>query len=407
MRSVAHMSETPSTPRKLIHLDLDAFFCAVEELRDPSLRGKPFAVGGQPGQRGVVATCSYAARRFGLHSAMPMSRAVRLCPQLIIVRHHFKEYMEYSDQVHDLMKSYSSLVQPISIDEAFIDVSHQPEDGLFYARKLQAEIRNSLGLPSSLGVATNKLVAKIATNVGKAANKTGEYPFAIQVVPNGEEAAFLSPLPADALWGVGAKTAEKLSELGIHTIGDIAAFPLKELERRFGQVGSYLHYRSQGIDTSPVHVSHETKSISHEETFARDVSDGKLLRAAIHEQSQSIGRQLRRHELFGSTVALKIRWPDFTKITRQSTLPKPTDDAKQIEAMALDLLNKHWKSGKPVRLIGVRISNLGPPSRQLILWDWNPRDAEKQERLQKAIETLQSRYGQATVSQGLKLKARS
>lgn len=401
------MAEEPQASRKIIHLDLDAFFCAVEELRDPSLRGKPFAVGGQPGQRGVVATCSYAARQFGLHSAMPMSRAVRLCPELIIVHHHFKDYMEYADQVRDLMRSYSPVVQPISIDEAFIDVSHQTEPGFFYAKELQGKIRKNLGLPSSLGVASNKLVAKIATNVGKAANQTGNYPNAIQVVPDGEEAAFLGPLPADALWGVGAKTAEKLAELGIHTIGDIAAYPLKELERRFGQVGNYLHYRSQGIDISPVHVSLETKSISHEETFARDVSDGQVLRAAIHEQSQSIGKQLRRHELFGSTVALKIRWPDFTKITRQSTLPQPTDDGEQIEAMALELLNKHWKSGKPVRLIGVRVSNLRPPSQQLVLWDWNPKEVEKQERLQKAIETLQSRYGQAAVSKGTKLKAHS
>lgn len=401
------MAEPSSTPRKIIHLDLDAFFCAVEELRDPSLRGKPFAVGGQPGQRGVVATCSYAARQFGLHSAMPMSRAVRLCPQLIIVHHHFKDYLEYADQVRDLMKSYSALLQPISIDEAFIDVSHQPEDGVFYARKLQGEIRASLGLPSSLGVATNKLVAKIATNVGKAANKTGNYPNAIQVVPAGEEAAFLAPLPAEALWGVGAKTAEKLAKLGLRTIGDIAAYPQQELKRHFGQVGSYLHYRAQGIDTSPVQVSHETKSISHEETFAQDVNSSKVLKAAVHEQSQSIGRQLKRHELFGSTVALKIRWPNFTKITRQSTLPKPTDDAKQIEAMALDLLDKNWKPGKPVRLIGVRVSNLGPPSRQLALWDWNPKTVEKQERLQQAIDTLQQRYGQAAIRKGAKLKAHS
>ncbi len=401
------MSDNTQQNRKILHLDLDAFFCAVEELRDPDLRGKPFAVGGSPEGRGVVATCSYAARKFGIHSAMAMARALRLCPQLLIVRHHFKDYMQLSDQVMDLVSAYSPLVQPISIDEAFIDVTHLPEKGLFYAKKLQAEIRNNLGLPTSLGVATNKLVAKVATNVGKAGHQADGYPNAIQVVPPGEEAAFLSPLPADALWGVGPKTAEKLAEFGIHTVGDIAAYPLRELERHFGQNGGELHRRAQGIDNSPVHVSHETKSVSHEETFARDINDGKQLRAVIREQALSIGRRLRNLNLYGGTVKLKLRWPDFTTITRQSTLPKPTDDPKQIELIALEIFQKNWKPGRKVRLLGVGVSNLGPPSQQLVLWDWNPKDAAKQERLQKAIDTLQSRYGEAALSKASRLKVKS
>jgi len=317
--------------RKIIHLDLDAFFCAVEELLDPTLRHKPFAVGGSPEHRGVVASCSYAARGFGIHSAMPMARAVKLCPQLIIVHHHFRNYVDISDQVMDIMNAYSPLVQPISIDEAFIDVTHQPEEGLHYAKVLQSQIKSELGLPASLGVASNKLVAKIATNFGKASSHGDDYPNAIQVVPPGEEAAFLALLPTDALWGVGAKTAEKLSEFGLHTIGDIAAYPLRELERRFGQIGGDLHRRAQGIDTSPVHVSHETKSVSHEETFARDTNDERHLREVIRDHAQSIGKRLRKLELYGSTVKVKLRWPDFTTITRQNTLPEPTDDARQIE----------------------------------------------------------------------------
>lgn len=392
--------------RKIIHLDLDAFFCAVEELLDPSLRGKPFAVGGSPEHRGVVASCSYAARKYGIHSAMPMARAVRSCPQLIITHHHFRNYIDYSDQVMDMMNAYSPLVQPISIDEAFIDLSHQPEDGLYYAKQLQAQIKKNLGLPASLGVASNKLVAKIATNVGKASSQSDDYPNAIQVVPPGEEAAFLAPLPTDALWGVGAKTAEKLAELGLRTIGDVAVYPLRELERRFGQIGSDLHRRAQGIDHSPVHVSHETKSVSHEETFARDTNDEKELRGVIRDHSQSISRRLRKLELFGSTVKVKLRWPDFTTITRQNTLPEPTDDARQIEKMAVGIFKKHWKSGRKVRLIGVGVSNLGPPSRQLVLWDWDPKQAEKQERLQAAIRSLRTRYGEASIRKGSKLKAR-
>jgi DNA polymerase-4 len=401
------MSEITQPYRKIIHLDLDAFFCAVEELRDPNLREKPFAVGGNPDQRGVVATCSYAARKFGIHSAMPMSRAVRLCPQLIIVRHTFGDYGKYSDQVMDLIASYSPLVQPISIDEAFVDLTHLPETGEYYARKLQTNIRDQFGLPSSLGVATNKLVAKVATNVGKAANRTGGYPNAIQVVPPGEEAAFLAPLPTDGLWGVGPKTAERLAELGIHTIGDIAAYPLRELERHFGQIGDDLFRRAQGLDNSPVHVSHETKSVSHEETFARDVNDEKQLRAVIHEQAQAIGRRLRKLELYGNTVKVKLRWPDFTTITRQTTLAKPTDDPKQIEQLALDIFEKNWKTGRKIRLLGVGVSNLGPPNQQLVLWDWNPQDAAKQERLQNAIQTLQAKYGETALSKASRLKVPS
>ena len=383
--------------RKIIHIDLDAFFCAVEELRDPRLKGQPFAVGGSPEHRGVVASCSYAARKYGIHSAMPMARAVRLCPQLKIVHHHFGNYTDLSHQAMDVMRTYSALVQPISIDEAFVDVSHLDEEGYSIARKLQSEIRQGLQLPASLGVASNKLIAKIATNVGKAASKTNDYPYAIQVVPGGDEQSFLAPLPADALWGVGAKTAEKLAELRIYTIGDIAAYPLRELERLFGQIGTDLHRRSQGMDNSLVHVSHETKSVSHETTYARDTHDEHILRESIREHSASISQRLRKLDLYGSTVKLKLRWPDFTTITRQTTLAEPTDDAKSIRAAALDLLRKHRKPGRKVRLLGVGVSNLGPPSHQLNLWDWNPQDAKKQERLEAAVKLLRTRYGEAVV----------
>ncbi|MEX2160871.1 MAG: DNA polymerase IV [Anaerolineales bacterium] len=399
------MSGPVAPARKIIHVDLDAFYCAVEELRDPPLHNKPFAVGGTPDHRGVVTSCSYAARKYGVRSAMPMSRAVRLCPQLISVGHHFKDYMRLSEQVMDMLGTYSSQVQPISIDEAFMDVSHLPEEPVAHARKLQAEIREKLGLPASMGIASNKLVAKVATNVGKASAQTDDYPRAIQVVPPGEERAFLAPLPTDALWGVGPKTAERLAELGIQTVGEIAAYPLKELERHFGQTGTYLHYRALGVDESPVHVSYETKSISQEHTFSRDLNDEKQLRSVIREQAQSVARRLRRLELYGSTIKVKLRWPDFTTITRQNSLPKPTDEPRQIEAVALEIFTKHWK-GRRVRLLGVGVSNLGPPNRQLILWDWNPRTAEKQQRLQDAVAALRARYGEAAVSKASKLKVR-
>ncbi|HKZ68683.1 MAG TPA: DNA polymerase IV, partial [Anaerolineales bacterium] len=209
-------------PRKILHLDLDAFFCAVEEQRDPSLRGKPFAVGGKPEERGVVASCSYAARQVGVRSAMPMSRALKLCPGLLIVSARHRAYGQTSDKVMAVLHDLTPLVEQISIDEAFLDVSDLPQSAEAIARELQRTIRDQLNLPASLGVATNKLVAKIATDVGKAAARTGDYPSAVMVVPPGEEAAFLAPLPAIALWGVGPKTADQLARLGLKTIGDIA-----------------------------------------------------------------------------------------------------------------------------------------------------------------------------------------
>lgn len=386
-------AETTPTQRTIIHLDLDAFFCAVEELRDPSLRGKAFAVGGSPDGRGVVATCSYAARRYGIHSAMPMARALRLCPELIIVRHHFRDYADLSHRVMDLLHSYSDLVQPISIDEAFVDVSHLPQPGVVYAKQLQTQIRDHLHLPSSLGVASNKLVAKVATNVGKASMKKGNYPFAIQVVPHGEEAAFLAPLPSEALWGIGPKTAERLAALGMHTVGDIARYPLQEMVRLLGQTGSALHFRAQGIDDSPVHVTHETKSVSHEETFAKDTSNEGELLQVLAEQAQSIAKQLRKLKLHCHTVAIKIRWPDFSKISRQLTLPEPTDEARLIEDAARTLFQTHWKPGRKVRLLGVRASNLAAPSFQPKLWDWDAKAFAKQEKLDAALKTLDERFG--------------
>lgn len=390
--------------RTIIHLDLDAFFCAVEELRDASLRGKPFAVGGSPEGRGVVASCSYPARKFGIRSAMPMARALRLCPDLLIVSHHFREYVELSHKVMELLAGYSETIQPISIDEAFLDISQLPGDPVQTGREMQMAIRNHLQLHCSLGIASNKLVAKMATEVGKGSVKTGAYPNALQRVLPGEEAAFLAPLPCVALWGVGPKSAERLAEAGLHTIGQIASHPLRELQRLFGpQGGVDLQRRAQGIDDSPVHASHETKSISQEETFGRDTNDRGLLERLIRTQAESVARRLKRKELMGHTVKIKLRWPDFTTITRQQTLPGPSDDAAEIAKTALELFHKHWKPGRKLRLLGVGVSKLGPPSQQLGLWDWDAGQAAKQERLEAAVLALQAKYGQVAIHKASEL----
>jgi DNA polymerase-4 len=334
-----------------------------------------------------------------------MSRALRLCPQLISVRHHFQDYIEMSAKVMELAQAYSPIVQPISIDEAFIDVSDLPGEPLEHAQLLQSEIRKRLHLPCSLGVATNKLVAKVATDVGKAAaHREGRYPNSIQVVPPGEEAAFLAPLPCEALWGIGPKTADRLAEKGIYTIGDIARYPVKLLEVKFGQIGADLHRRAMGLDDSAVHISHGTKSVSQEHTFSRDISDGKQLRQMVSDQSESIARRLKKLELFGSTVKIKLRWPDFTTITRQSTLPQPSDSGRQIAKAALELLKQHWKPGKAVRLLGVGVTNLGPRKQQLSLWDWDAKNAERQQRLEDAIHALQKEYGENAIRKGAKVQ---
>ncbi len=384
-------------PRTILHLDLDAFFCAVEELYEPSLRGKAFAVGGRPEERGVVASCSYAARRFGVRSAMPMSRALRLCPELIIVGHRHGVYGEMSEKVMQRLNDLSPLVEQISIDEAFVDLSDLREPPAEIARGVQARINGELGLPCSVGVAGSKLVAKIATEVGKKSARRNEPPNAITVVPPGGEAEFLAPLPVEMLWGVGPKTAARLAEYGLHTIGEIARRPAADLARWFGENGRDLWRHALGVDESPLVTEHEVKSISQETTFARDLRDDRALADTLRELSAQVGRRLRQSNLAGTTVKIKLRWPDFTTLTRQVTLPQPADLDEQIYDTALDLLAKVRPPGKAVRLIGVGVSGLGAPVRQMELWG---QADEKSRKLQRTLDELQEKYGSRVVRRG-------
>ena len=391
-------------PRTILHIDLDAFYCAVEETRNPELRGKAFAVGGKPEERGVVASCSYAARRMGVRSAMPMGKALRLSPGLIIVSSRHSLYSEVSHQVMERLHDLTPQVEQISIDEAFLEISDLHESPETIARKLQSRIRDELQLPCSIGIASNKLVAKIATEVGKSLalheiKAMGEVkpPNALTVVPFGEEASFLSPLPADMLWGVGPKTSARLTELGIYTIGDIAKWPESEMIRMFGENGRDLARHSKGIDDRPITTERETKSISQEITFSRDVRDDKILEKTLHEQSAEVARQLRKNDLAGSTIKLKIRWPDFTTLTRQTTLHHRTDQEDEIASAALDLLKSVRKPNQAVRLIGVGVSGLGQPIRQLGLWDTGD---EKSRKLQAAVDELREKYGKNIIQHG-------
>ncbi len=382
--------------RKILHLDLDAFFCAVEEQLNPELRGKAIAVGGQPDARGVVASASYPARKFGVRSAMPMAQALRLCPDLIIVGQHRDAYIERSRQVMAILRDTAPYVEPISIDEAFLDVTILPGDIAGLANALQRRILAEVGLPCSLGGATNKLVAKTANTVGKARRPKDKPPNAITIVPAGREAAYLAPLPIRRLWGIGPKHAETLEALGLTSIGDVANWSEAALIARLGKLGGDIWRRAQGMDHRPVLTEYEAKSISKEVTFPRDVADEAELKLTLRRLADGVGRQARLAGLAGTTIKLKLRWSDFTTLSRQLTLDQPTDRDRQLYDSAAELFEQTWIVGAPVRLIGVGLSGFGSPSRQLGLWHVQA-DARNEADLQSALDGLRDRFGEATI----------
>jgi DNA polymerase-4 len=345
---------------------------------------------------------------------MPMAQAVRLCPPLLIVPANHRHYRAVSRQVMKVLHALTPLVEQISIDEAFLDVTSVVDantSGESVARRLQAQIRRELGLPASLGVATNKLVAKIANNIGKAASlanggRGDGPPSALMIVPPGGEADFLSPLPCDALWGVGPKTAERLASMGVTTIGELARVPTHELAARFGKNGAELAQRARGIDERPVITEHESKSVSQETTFTRDIADGSTLRATLRELAEGVGRDLRRKRLTATTVRIKIRWSDFTTPTRQAGLEQPSDDVEHIYSVALRLFERLWEQQgfRPVRLLGVGVSGLGEHPRQISLWD---KPDPRAERLQAAMDALRRRFGAQALVRGSDLSRRS
>jgi DNA polymerase IV len=369
--------------RLILHVDLDAFFCSVEELLDPSLIGTAFAVGGAANERGVISTCSYEARKFGVHSALPTAQALRLCPHLKLLPGRHKLYSEYSQRVMALFEHETPLCEQISIDEAFLDFTGDSRPGGEIAATLKDAIRREVGLKSSFGVASNKLVAKIATNLGK--------PDGLIVVPPGEEAAFLAPLPLAALWGVGPKTQARLEELGLRTIGQLAVWPEADLVRRFGAWGEDLARHARGRDDRPLETEREAKSISKEMTFARDVSEREVLRRTLLELCDQLAASLRRQGLHARTVKLKLRWPPFETITRQTTLPTPTDLEGDIFDAAYELFLAAWGRGRPVRLLGVGVAGLQTGARQLGLFDM-AQDA-RQEKLAEAMDKIRAKYG--------------
>ncbi len=339
--------------RKILHVDMDAFYASVEQRDNPALRGQPVAVGGDPAGRGVVAAASYEARRFGVRSAIPMSRAVRLCPGLIIVRPDFAKYRTVSQQVFDIYRAVTPLVEPLSLDEAYLDVTENAWGeplGVTVARRIKDEIHALTGLTASAGVAPNKFLAKVASGWKK--------PDGLTVVAPERVERFILDLPVDALWGVGPKTAARLREHGLQTLADVRARPLDDLTSIVGSLASWLVDLAYGRDDRPVEPNRETKSSGSECTYREDLISRTDVRREVDEMARDAASWLDRKQLFCRTVVLKVRYGDFTTITRSHSTRMATRDADDLAARALALIERTEAGRRPVRLLGVSVHNL-------------------------------------------------
>jgi len=385
--------------KAIIHLDMDAFFPAVEVLDDPTLRGLPVIVGGTS-NRGVVSSASYEARKFGVHSSMPIVEARRRCPYGIFLPVRMQRYKEISRAIFAIFKRYTPLVEPLSIDEAFLDVSGSmrlfgtpPE----IAASIKRDVQKELNLTVSAGVATNKSIAKIASDYQK--------PDGLTVVKPGTEQQFLNPLPIERLWGAGPTTCKSLRLLGVTTIGDLARLSPTLLTAKFGKQGTAMHRLACGIDKRAVETAQGLKSIGNEETFDRDVLDSTVAKQELLALATKVGGRLRHAGSVGRTISLKVKYNDFKQITRSITLTNPIDDGGVIYRSCCSLLEKTEVGRRPVRLLGVTVSNLCDPTapQQQSLFD-NHESAEKTGRLNQAVDQIQDTYGEGTIMPGTLLK---
>jgi len=382
-----------ASPRVIAHLDLDAFFAAVEENRDPSLRGKPVIVGA--GERGVVATANYVARRYGVHSAMPIRTARSLCPQAIFLPGDHDLYRDYSRRLMTLLGTYSPLVEQVSLDEAYVDLTGT--ERLFgppeaTARLIQQRVKEELDLSISVGLATSKLVAKVASDYQKPAGLT--------VVPPGREAEFLAPLPVERLPGVGPAFLKQLRDRGVTTVGDLATVPRHLMRLSFGEWGELLAHRARGEDVSPVTPREEVKSISREHTFEEDVSDPSLLESTLISLTEDVCRRLRAKRLEARTVTVKIRYADFVTHTCSHTLARPLDVDEAFFAEVLTLFRQGRRRRYHLRLVGVGLSNLVPRAWQDDLFD---QELPLLRELDLKLDAIRSKYGNNAIRRGAAL----
>jgi len=382
-------------PTTIFHVDMDAFFVSVEEIFDPTLKGKPVVVGGQRHERGVVSAASYQARRYGVHSAMPLRSAAKLCPQAIFLNGHPERYREWSEKVYRVLVSFSPLVEMASIDEAYLDMSgtgrlHGPP--LYAAHQLHAHIKSRTELNCSIGIGTSRLIAKVSSAKAK--------PHGILWVIPGQEAKFLAPLDVRDLPGVGKVMEQNLTALGIRRVGDLAAFEDRFLEQRFGKWGLALAGKARGEDAggwfdSRVGEDADAKSISHEHTYNEDTTNLERIESTLMRLSEMVGRRLREGGLRARTVQLKLRYQDFTTITRAHTLPEATQLDTEIFAQVRSLFHRNWRRGAAVRLLGVQASHFDTPSGQGDLIAGQQR--QRWEQALSAADRLRDKFGETSV----------
>ena len=381
--------------KHIIHLDMDAFYPAVEVLDNPKLKGKPVIVGGTR-ERGVVSSASYEARRFGVHSAQPMARAMRLCPSGIFLPPRMERYKGVSDEVFEIFFRFTPLVEPISIDEAFLDVSGStrlfgpPVD---IAKKIKHLVYQETGLTVSAGLAPSKFMAKIASDLDKPDGLTVVYPDRVR--------AFLDPLPIEKMWGVGKATREALIRLNIHTFKNLRQTPVEVLEKKFGKYGIKMHQLAMGVDDRDVVVHHEAKSIGHEVTFSHDILNRDAAKEELLSLANRVARRMRRHGLTGRTVTLKLKYNDFVQITRSTTLTKATDDGPEIYRTACLLSEKTGLGGKPVRLLGISLCQLSHAGTegQMSLFHRDMADKKRKD-LHTALDSLHDKFGEKSIRPG-------
>jgi DNA polymerase IV len=382
----------------ILHVDMDAFYASVEERDDPRLVGQPVIVGGTPERRGVVAAANYAARRFGVHSAMAAATARRLCPQAVVLPPRMQHYADISRQIRAIFARYTPLMEPLSLDEAFLDTSgseHLFGDAATIGRRIKQEIHDEIRLVASVGVAPNKFLAKIASEVEK--------PDGFVVVAPDMVQAFLDPLPLGRLWGVGRVTGATFARLGIDTIGQLRTLSQATLEQLAGSTGTKLWQLAHGIDDRRVVPDREAKTISHETTFAANIADPASLRAWLLELTEQVGRRLRRHELSGRTVHIKVRSADFHTITRARTLPRPTNVTQELWQAAAEIFDEYAaKKSLSIRLLGMGVSGLGANQKaQQQLFD--NEDHHKQGQLDSVADAIQERFGGQALRRGTRL----
>jgi len=379
--------------RTIIHIDLDAFFVSVEQVLAPELRGKPVVVGGRPGGRGVVAAASYEARAFGLHAGMPLVTASRLCPQAIFIEGSFPKYRDASKRFMAILADFTPFLEPVSLDEAYLDVTgFESIYGSIreMAVAMKRRIRDELGLTASVGIASGKVVAKVASELSK--------PDGLLEVTRGEEGSFLAPLPVGKLPGVGKKTERILRGLGINSIGELAVVPISDLKSHFGASGEVLKNWANGIDDRKIGLPAEAKSISRETTFDKDTRDRSFLKATLRYLGERVGADLRGRSQRARCVTLKLRYADFTTITRSHTLPQTIDSDQVIFDTGVKLMNRELSLGEqPVRLIGIGVSGLVEAGGQAGLLDSS---VQRREKLDKAIDRIRQKYGFTAIQTG-------